>query len=137
MVMDPSLSDLESDVSDSLSDLSLPLPPDFSLSSYVSSGMSSPCLPGLVSSLVTELSSISLAGGPGEPLAPQPGPGEAGQESWLMELSSSLRELGCPLKSITEGPVASRLSTPRDRLILLDWLSAELMAARQVNCYST
>ena len=47
-----------------------------------------------------------------------------------MELSSFLRELGCPHGGLVEGPVSERLASPRARLTLLDFLLSELLAAK-------
>ncbi|KAK9510079.1 hypothetical protein O3M35_004940 [Rhynocoris fuscipes] len=51
-------------------------------------------------------------------------------QSFLLEVSSFLKELGCEYKSLTEGNVANRLKTTNDRLKLLDFLITELLAAR-------
>ncbi|XP_064093639.1 protein FAM98A-like [Macrobrachium nipponense] len=53
--------------------------------------------------------------------------------SFLMELSSFLKELGCPHTQLTEGNVNQRLETVEQRLLLLDFLLAELMAARMIS----
>ncbi|XP_068213147.1 protein FAM98A isoform X2 [Palaemon carinicauda] len=53
--------------------------------------------------------------------------------SFLMELSSFLKELGCPHTQLTEGNVNQRLETAEQRLLLLDFLLAELMAARMIS----
>ncbi|KAK7074807.1 Protein fam98a [Halocaridina rubra] len=53
--------------------------------------------------------------------------------SFLMELSSFLKELGCPHSQLTEGNVNQRLDSPDQRLLLLDYLLAELMAARMIS----
>ncbi|KAL4707113.1 hypothetical protein ACJJTC_011439 [Scirpophaga incertulas] len=52
--------------------------------------------------------------------------------SFLLELSSFLKELGCPYKSLVTGHMSSRLQTKEDCLLLLDYLISELMAARMV-----
>ena len=57
---------------------------------------------------------------------------EVGGEAWMMELSSLLRELGCPHRILTEGPVMQRLDSKKSKLILLDFLLSELMAARMI-----
>lgn len=51
---------------------------------------------------------------------------------FLLELSSFLRELQCPFHNLTQGHVTDRLSTEYDKLLLLDYLVSELMAARMV-----
>ncbi|KAK4315897.1 hypothetical protein Pmani_012920 [Petrolisthes manimaculis] len=53
--------------------------------------------------------------------------------SFLMEVSSFLKELGCPHSVLTEGAVSQRLATPETRLLLLDFLLAELMSARMIS----
>ncbi|XP_047499847.1 protein FAM98A-like [Penaeus chinensis] len=53
--------------------------------------------------------------------------------SFLMELSAFLKELGCPHTQLTEGPVSQRLTSTETRLMLLDFLLAELMAARMLS----
>ncbi|ROT78299.1 putative protein FAM98B [Penaeus vannamei] len=53
--------------------------------------------------------------------------------SFLMELSAFLKELGCPHTQLTEGPVSQRLTSTETRLLLLDFLLAELMAARMLS----
>uniref|UniRef100_A0A0B8RSM1 Protein FAM98A n=1 Tax=Lygus hesperus TaxID=30085 RepID=A0A0B8RSM1_LYGHE len=50
--------------------------------------------------------------------------------SFLLELSSFLKELGCLYKSLTEGNAEERLKTRNDRLKLLDFLINELFGAR-------
>ncbi|XP_045457397.1 protein FAM98A [Melitaea cinxia] len=53
--------------------------------------------------------------------------------SFLLELSSFLKELGCPYKKLVTGHMSSRLQTKEDKILLLDYLVSELMAARMVN----
>lgn len=70
--------------------------------------------------------------------------------TFLMELSSFLKELGvciwcvflygfyttfffvagCPYVALTQGHISDRLEKPADKLLLLDYLTTELMAAR-------
>ncbi|KAF6200915.1 hypothetical protein GE061_005362 [Apolygus lucorum] len=50
--------------------------------------------------------------------------------SFLLELSSFLKELGCLYKSLTEGNAEERLKSRNDRLKLLDFLINELFGAR-------
>ncbi|KAK9751594.1 Protein of unknown function (DUF2465) [Popillia japonica] len=50
--------------------------------------------------------------------------------SFLMELSSFLKELGCPYVSLTQGHISDRLSDTNATTLLLDYLITELMAAR-------
>jgi len=56
------------------------------------------------------------------------------QQGWKMELSSFLRELGCPHKQLIEGDVSERFTTEKSRLILLDFLLTELMASKMIAC---
>ncbi|KAF5296057.1 hypothetical protein FQA39_LY12679 [Lamprigera yunnana] len=50
--------------------------------------------------------------------------------TFLMEISSFLNELGCPHNRMTQGHVSERLSTTNDRVLLVQHLVSELMAAR-------
>ncbi|GJQ77784.1 hypothetical protein Trydic_g16046 [Trypoxylus dichotomus] len=50
--------------------------------------------------------------------------------SFLMELSSFLKELGCPHVSLTQGHISDRLGDINATTLLLDYLITELMAAR-------
>ncbi|CAL4109451.1 unnamed protein product, partial [Meganyctiphanes norvegica] len=52
--------------------------------------------------------------------------------SFLMELSSFLKEIGCPYKTLTEGTVNTRLGTKELRLLLVDYLLGELQAQRMI-----
>ncbi|KAG8278216.1 Protein fam98a [Homalodisca vitripennis] len=52
--------------------------------------------------------------------------------SFLLEVSSFLKELGCQYTILTEGNVNQRLQTRGNRLLLLDFLLSELQAARMV-----
>ncbi|GLV45566.1 uncharacterized protein CBL_02586 [Carabus blaptoides fortunei] len=52
--------------------------------------------------------------------------------SFLLELSSFLKELGCPYTSLTQGHMSDRLSTDHDKLLLLEYLLSELMAAQML-----
>ncbi|XP_039761668.1 protein FAM98A [Pararge aegeria] len=53
--------------------------------------------------------------------------------SFLLELSSFLKELGCPYKKLVTGHMSARLQSKEDRILLLDYLVSELMAARMVS----
>jgi hypothetical protein len=53
-------------------------------------------------------------------------------QEWSMELTAVLRELGCPHRGLVEGPIGERLASPKARLILLDFLLTELMAAKMM-----
>lgn len=47
-----------------------------------------------------------------------------------MELSSLLKELSCPYSVLISGPIAHRFQSKEDRLLLLNYLMSELMAAK-------
>ncbi|XP_055852732.1 protein FAM98B [Episyrphus balteatus] len=47
-----------------------------------------------------------------------------------MELSSLLKELGCPFKKFVTGPLSSRFQNQKDRIQLLEYLITELMTAK-------
>ncbi|XP_017770236.1 PREDICTED: protein FAM98A [Nicrophorus vespilloides] len=49
---------------------------------------------------------------------------------FIMELSSFLRELGCPHEKITQGHVSGRLSELNDKMVLMQYLVGEVMTAR-------
>ncbi|KAL1517950.1 hypothetical protein ABEB36_001646 [Hypothenemus hampei] len=49
---------------------------------------------------------------------------------FVMEITSFLKELNCPYSSLTQGLVSERLQNYSERLLLLDYLLTELMAAR-------
>ncbi|KPJ16343.1 Protein FAM98A, partial [Papilio machaon] len=50
--------------------------------------------------------------------------------SFMLELSSFLKELGCPYRGLISGHMSSRLQTKEIRVTLLDYLISEIMAAR-------
>ncbi|XP_046399941.1 uncharacterized protein LOC124166455 [Ischnura elegans] len=52
--------------------------------------------------------------------------------SFIMEVSSFLKELGCPHKSLTEGHLSERLTTKVSRILFLEFLVCELEAARMI-----
>ncbi|XP_035212346.1 protein FAM98B-like isoform X2 [Stegodyphus dumicola] len=51
-----------------------------------------------------------------------------------MEVSSLLKELHCPYKSLVSGPISQRLLDVPSRNVLLDFLCTELQAARLLQC---
>ncbi|XP_013178388.1 PREDICTED: protein FAM98A [Papilio xuthus] len=53
--------------------------------------------------------------------------------SFMLELSSFLKELGCPYRGLISGHMSSRLQTKETRVTLLDYLISEIMAARMVS----
>ncbi|XP_018336058.1 protein FAM98B isoform X2 [Agrilus planipennis] len=50
--------------------------------------------------------------------------------SFILEVSSLLKESGCPYSSLIHGHASDRFATVDDRLLLLDYLITEVMAAR-------
>ncbi|GFQ64706.1 protein FAM98A, partial [Trichonephila clavata] len=50
--------------------------------------------------------------------------------SFLLEVSSFLKELQCPYKALVSGQISQRLLDVKSRIILLDYLCTELQAAR-------
>nr|CAD7608406.1 unnamed protein product [Timema genevievae] len=52
--------------------------------------------------------------------------------SFLLEVSSFLKELGCGYSCLLEGHMSERLHTRQNRILLLDFLLTELEAARMV-----
>lgn len=50
--------------------------------------------------------------------------------TFLMELSSFLKELGCQYVALTQGHISDRLVKLTDKYLLLDYLTTELMASR-------
>lgn len=53
--------------------------------------------------------------------------------TFLLELSSFLKELQCPFVSLTQGHVTDRLANDYDKTNLIYYLLTELMAARMVD----
>ena len=111
------LRQLREEVEDSLEDLDYTAVTD--LAEAVNAGLGSEEYSGLVAWLAAQL---------GESLQDT----EQGSPAWLMEVSELLRELGCPHPQLTSGPVEERLATASARLLLLEFLTAELLAARMV-----
>ena len=91
-------------------------------------GVKSPEFTRLVRFLVKEVSSLSDLDGHAQLLQDTDLDSEAG----MMELSSFLRELGCPHSVLIEGPLTERLATKAANLVLLDFLLSETMAARMI-----
>jgi hypothetical protein len=56
-------------------------------------------------------------------------PGDDSQ-GWKMEVSSYLRELGCPYSSLIEEDVSTRFASQKSRLMLVNYLISELMASQ-------
>ncbi|XP_055937280.1 protein FAM98A-like [Argiope bruennichi] len=53
--------------------------------------------------------------------------------TFLLEVSSFLKELKCPYKVLVSGPISQRLLHEESRLTLLDYLCTELQAARVIH----
>lgn len=51
-------------------------------------------------------------------------------EAFLFEVSGFLQEYGCPYTSLKSGDINSRLSTKQNRILLLFFLTSELLAAK-------
>lgn len=58
---------------------------------------------------------------------------EADYSSFLLELSSFLKECGCSYNALTTGNLEDRLSSNENKLLLLDYLIGELRSSRMVN----
>lgn len=58
---------------------------------------------------------------------------EADSSSFLLEVSSFLKESGCFYLTLTTGPVEERLNSNENKLLLLDYLIGELRASRMTN----
>lgn len=58
---------------------------------------------------------------------------EADSNSFLLEVSSFLKESGCSYNTLTTGNFEDRLKSNENRLLLLDYLIGELRAARIIN----
>ncbi|KAB7501402.1 Protein FAM98A [Armadillidium nasatum] len=53
--------------------------------------------------------------------------------SFIMEVCSFIKEMGCPHKKLTEGSLSDRLSSEENRILLLSYLIGELQAARMIS----
>lgn len=58
---------------------------------------------------------------------------ESDSSSFLLEVSSFLKESGCSYKSLTTGKLEDRLNSNDNKLLLLDYLIGELKASRIIN----
>ncbi|XP_015596643.1 protein FAM98A [Cephus cinctus] len=54
--------------------------------------------------------------------------------SFLLELSSFLKELGCVNRQLMTGNINQRLATKQERMILLEYLILELMTSKILEC---
>ncbi|XP_050425384.1 protein FAM98A [Adelges cooleyi] len=61
---------------------------------------------------------------------------EADSSSFLLEVSSFLKELGCSYSALTTGHVGDRLNSKENKLLLLDYLIGELRASRIIKTNS-
>jgi len=62
---------------------------------------------------------------------------EADSSSFLLEVSSFLKEAGCPYNALTTGLIENRLHSSENKLLLLDYLIGELRASRIINASAT
>lgn len=121
---------MENDILDSLNDLGYegPLTDEASFAKALDGGPKSLDFTKLVHILAEEIKNLCNLE---ETVNMMNDPDES--SSFLLELSSFLKELKCPYKKLVTGHMSSRLQTKEDRLLLLDYLISELMAARMVN----
>ncbi|KAJ8706073.1 hypothetical protein PYW07_010850 [Mythimna separata] len=121
---------MENDILDSLNDLGYegPLTDEVAFSKALDGGAKSLEFTKLIHILAEELKSLCNL----EETVNMMNDAEE-SSSFLLELSSFLKELKCPYKKLVTGHMSSRLQTKEDRLLLLDYLISELMAARMVN----
>lgn len=80
---------------------------------------------GLVSWLTKQLASF---GNLDEDVQPTASPEDS--STFLLELSSFLKEIGCVNSQLTSGNVNQRLATRQERILLLEFLIFELMASK-------
>ncbi|XP_025423317.1 protein FAM98A [Sipha flava] len=62
---------------------------------------------------------------------------ESDYSSFLLEVSSFLKECGCSYKALTAGHFENRLKSKENKLLLLDYLIGELRASRILNANKT
>nr|XP_033812646.1 protein FAM98C isoform X3 [Geotrypetes seraphini] len=98
---------------------------EVALAKLVSGGASCQELTALCCWLVTELRLLCLLE---EDVSPTSGPEDA--DTFQLEMSGVLSELHCPYTLLTSGHVTSRLTDAKNCLLLLEFLSSELQAAR-------
>ncbi|XP_041985972.1 protein FAM98A isoform X2 [Aricia agestis] len=121
---------MENDIIDGLNDLGYegPLNDEAAFAKALDGGPKSLEYTKLVHILAEELKKLCKLE---ETVSMMDNPDES--SSFLLELSSFLKEIGCPYKKLITGHMSSRLQTHEDRLLLLDYLISELMAARMVS----
>ena len=103
-----------------------PLLEDGALRVAVEGGLSSSQFVELCLSLCSELKTLNSM--QETVTRPQDCPGPEDEESFHLEMRSFLLELACPHSSLTKG--LQTTSTPSNRILLLDFLLSELLAAR-------
>ncbi|CAK1595017.1 unnamed protein product [Parnassius mnemosyne] len=121
---------MENDILDSLNDLGYegPLSDEVAFAKALDGGHKSLEFTKLVHILAEELKKLCNLE---ETVNMMNDPDES--SAFLLELSSFLKELGCPYRKLITGHMSSRLQTREDRILLLDYLISELMAARMVS----
>ncbi|XP_001943023.1 protein FAM98A [Acyrthosiphon pisum] len=62
---------------------------------------------------------------------------EADSSSFLLEVSSFLKESGCSYNTLIDGHFENRLNSDENKLLLLDYLIGELRASRIINASTT
>ncbi|CAK1549197.1 unnamed protein product [Leptosia nina] len=121
---------MENDILDSLNDLGYegPLSNEVDFSKAIDGGPKSLEYTKLVHILAEEIKKLCNLE---ETVNVMNDPDES--SSFLLELSSFLKELGCPYKKLVTGHMSARLQSKEDKILLLDYLVSELMAARMVS----
>ncbi|GFG39813.1 hypothetical protein Cfor_10588 [Coptotermes formosanus] len=121
---------MENDILDALEDLGYtgPLLEEGSLEKALDGGPKSVEYTGLVEWLSKELKTLCKLDEHVNAVS-----SAEDSSSFLLELSSFLKELGCAYSSLMEGHMSERLHTRENRLLLLDFLLTELEAARMIH----
>ncbi|XP_012275572.1 protein FAM98A [Orussus abietinus] len=118
---------METDILQNIQDLGYkgPLVDDNKLSAALDSGPKSIDFTGLVSWLSDQIAVLSNLEAK---IHPTSSPEDA--SSFMLELSSFLKEVGCIHEKLTTGNINHRLSTRQDRIVLLEYLITELMTSK-------
>ncbi|CAF4944553.1 unnamed protein product [Pieris macdunnoughi] len=121
---------MENDIIDSLNDLGYegPLADEVAFAKAIDGGPKSLEYTKLVHILAEEIKKLCNLE---ETVNVMNDPDES--STFLLELSSFLKELGCPYKKLVTGHMSSRLESREDKILLLDYLVSELMSARMVS----
>ena len=98
------------------------------LDSIVEAGVKSPHFLTLVKFLIQEVSNLYQLKGHHDLQE-----ADLNSEAGMMELSSFLRDLECPHAVLIEGAVTQRLADKKSRLLLLEYLLAEIKKSRETN----